>query len=400
MKLNSLLKRYIKRFSLSNIKPKTVYLGIFILLACFLIFKFFIKPNLVEGFFTDEDIESRLKMSLLVSNEDFLNGLIQIHKNPIESVKEFINKSLQKETFFIGTGDKNKDVTTTFFDILFKDYSYYKEFITEFPDRKNFMDKMLPLLNDIPELNYKDLNEEEKQLINTRLDFIWSNFKNMNDVKEKYNNEINKIIKTISNSLKTQESAGGIITINSTSTYAIKIKDILNQLLVELKRHNNNNLKIRFLLENQHYINFAEVEKRKNLPKTPPVTTVTSGSTTIGMTPPTVSNAISTTTPLNSFDNDIIGDYEINPSISLTDNDYNHVTITKSSEGIFKWTIRGGLVSWSLSKDGTNTNYLIVGNDCPYYNSGYTKATIFRPTSANNAVGIEGPNNIIYYKKK
>ena len=130
------------------------------------------------------------------------------------------------------------------------------------------------------------------------------------------------------------------------------------------------------------------------------MTTVTSGSTTIGMTPPTVSNAISTTTPLNSFDNDIIGDYEINPSISLTDNDYNHVTITKSSEGIFKWTIRGGLVSWSLSKDGTNTNYLIIGNDCPYYNSGYTKATIFRPTSANNAVGIEGPNNIIYYKKK
>lgn len=397
MKLNSLLQRYIKRFSLSNIKPKTVYLGIFILLACFLIFKFFIKPNLVEGFFTDEDIESRLKMLLLVSNGKFLNILIQIHKNPIEeSVEEFINNSLQKETFFIGTGE-NKIVTKTFFDSLFKNNN---TFITAFPDRNNFMDKVLPLLNGIPELNYKDLNEEEKQLINTRLNFIWSNFKNINNIKEKYNKEINEIIKTIPNSLKTQESAGGRITISTTSNYVTQIQDILKQLLVELKRYNNNNLKIRFLLKNQHYINFAEVEKRKNLPKTPPVTTVISGSTTIGMTPQTVSNAISTTTPLNSFDNDIVGNYEINPSISLTDNDYNHVTITKSSEGIFKWTIRGGLVSWSLSKDGSNTNYLIVGNDCPYYNSGYTKATIFRPTSANNVVGIEGPNNIIYYKKK
>jgi len=270
MKLNSLLKRYIKRFSLSNIKPKTVYLGIFILLACFLIFKFFIKPNVVEGFISDEDIKSRLRRLLLVSNQKFVNELIQIHKDIILLLNQVINKSFNTKTFFIGTGietgDKKKIVTTNFLDEYVQ---YFNMFIKEYPYITKFMKKVLPLLNDIPELYYKDLNEDEKQLINIRLDFIWSNFKNIQDVIDKYNKEINEIIITIPNSLKTQESAGGQITIPTTSKYATQIQDTLKQLIVELEQYKNinNNLKIQFLLENlvknQHYINFAEVEKRK-----------------------------------------------------------------------------------------------------------------------------------------
>lgn len=57
------------------------------------------------------------------------------------------------------------------------------------------------------------------------------------------------------------------------------------------------------------------------------------------------------------------------------------------SDGNYKWMNKAG-VSWSLY--ATNKpDILSVGDDCPYYTSGYTEAVF-------NATGVFGPWNEFY----
>ena len=63
------------------------------------------------------------------------------------------------------------------------------------------------------------------------------------------------------------------------------------------------------------------------------------------------------------------------------------MTISKVEDGVYKWTNRAG-VSWTLYQE-SEANTLRVGDDCPYFNSGYTTTTF-------NMNGIVGPFDSFY----
>merc|ERR1712038_411918 len=79
-----------------------------------------------------------------------------------------------------------------------------------------------------------------------------------------------------------------------------------------------------------------------------------------------------------------LGEYEL---ATGPFNDWHYVNISQEG-GRWKWTNRAG-VSWSLYQAGNSV--LRVGDDCPYYNSGYTTATF-------NETGIVGPWGEFYAK--
>merc|ERR1719187_2917408 len=101
------------------------------------------------------------------------------------------------------------------------------------------------------------------------------------------------------------------------------------------------------------------------------------------------SNSVSTTAaPTTPISGPIpqLGEYELATGAF---NDWHYVTISLDEEGgRWKWTNRAG-VSWSLYLAGNNV--LRVGDDCPYFNNGYT-------TAAFNETGIVGPWGEFYAK--
>ena len=86
----------------------------------------------------------------------------------------------------------------------------------------------------------------------------------------------------------------------------------------------------------------------------------------------------------------LIGDYE-NHTYDGTPNknDWHYVTINKVNDTTLKWSNRAG-VSWTMTMLPDKTK-LAVGEDCPYYASGYTEATVV--WDGDNVTGIiTGPN--------
>ena len=66
------------------------------------------------------------------------------------------------------------------------------------------------------------------------------------------------------------------------------------------------------------------------------------------------------------------------------------MTISKEEDGVYKWTNRAG-VTWTLYQEESGDNMLRVGEDCPYFDDGYTTATF-------NKTGIVGPWGKFYSK--
>ena len=70
-------------------------------------------------------------------------------------------------------------------------------------------------------------------------------------------------------------------------------------------------------------------------------------------------------------------------------NNWHYVTISQNPKnGVYKWTNRAG-ITWSLYRSGPNS--LRVGEDCPYFKSGYTTARFDKQ-------GIVGPGKQFYAK--
>merc|ERR1712154_23320 len=87
----------------------------------------------------------------------------------------------------------------------------------------------------------------------------------------------------------------------------------------------------------------------------------------------------------------IIGLYECHLYDNGGKNDWHYVTITQDTSGQrdFVWTNRAG-VSWSLYRDENLGEYeLRVGEDCPYYSSGYT-------VMKKDDDGVHGPGGELY----
>ena len=70
------------------------------------------------------------------------------------------------------------------------------------------------------------------------------------------------------------------------------------------------------------------------------------------------------------------------------ENDWHHVTISKMSNGNYKWKNKDG-VEWDLISNGQECNLLQVGTQCPYYVNGYTFTRF-------NENGIYGPDDEFY----
>ena len=67
---------------------------------------------------------------------------------------------------------------------------------------------------------------------------------------------------------------------------------------------------------------------------------------------------------------------------------YHFVEITKKSEGHYEWK-NNDAVKWSLTHRMGEGNLVQVGQDCPYFEDGYTTAKF-------NKTGILGPMNEFY----
>ena len=79
-------------------------------------------------------------------------------------------------------------------------------------------------------------------------------------------------------------------------------------------------------------------------------------------------------------------------------NDWHYVTIEKGDGvGGYRWTNRAG-VSWSLFHKWSTDDHLDVGKECPYYNSGHTRANV-RFDAEGNVTAIQGPGNEWYLKE-
>ena len=102
--------------------------------------------------------------------------------------------------------------------------------------------------------------------------------------------------------------------------------------------------------------------------------------------------------PANQVNTDtIVGDFIIN-GYENNKNDWHFVKISvlDKEAGTFQWTNKAG-VKWTLTKTDS-PNKLTVGEDCPYYSSGYTEAEL--KFAEGKVVAIAGPWNEIYTKQK
>ena len=94
-------------------------------------------------------------------------------------------------------------------------------------------------------------------------------------------------------------------------------------------------------------------------------------------------------TVTNLFGNDLTGDYEcVKYDGTKHKNNWHYVEISSQISGSLVWT-NAARVSWTLTP--TDDPYIYdVGKDCPYYKTGYTKATFIRDQSGEIA-GVLGP---------
>lgn len=93
---------------------------------------------------------------------------------------------------------------------------------------------------------------------------------------------------------------------------------------------------------------------------------------------------------------DIAGTYENNLYDSGGKNGWHYVEITKVDDNQFLWTNQAG-ASWTLTQ-ASSPGVFDVGTSCPYYGSGYTKATV-TTNSSGDVVSISGPFNEPYTKQ-
>ena len=103
---------------------------------------------------------------------------------------------------------------------------------------------------------------------------------------------------------------------------------------------------------------------------------------------------------VGQFDHIIVGEYQLfkyNPP-----NDAHFVKITRVPGGnVYTWKTRGS-AKWSLtlvsSKEKEGTLRFDVGEDCPYYQNGYTTANLYYNIDSTEDVKIEGPWSDLYKK--
>ena len=95
--------------------------------------------------------------------------------------------------------------------------------------------------------------------------------------------------------------------------------------------------------------------------------------------------------------NDVVGDFIIN-GYENNKNDWHFVKVSVLDEaaGTFRWTNRAG-VKWTLTKT-ESPDILEVGDDCPYFSSGYTEAEL--KFKDGKVFAIAGPWGEIYTKLK
>ena len=92
---------------------------------------------------------------------------------------------------------------------------------------------------------------------------------------------------------------------------------------------------------------------------------------------------------LPGLDDTVEGDYE--QTSPQSSNNWHHVTISRKigSKNSFTWKNMAG-VEWDLTFLGVESGGVLkfeVGEDCPYYDTGYTEARLF----IQNNIEIEGP---------
>ena len=87
----------------------------------------------------------------------------------------------------------------------------------------------------------------------------------------------------------------------------------------------------------------------------------------------------------------ILGNYEHHQENM---NKWHFVTVSEAGAWTLKWTNRAG-VTWTLSTT-SDKDTLMVGRDCPYFNSGHTQVKVI--WEGDRVSGLKGPNNELYEK--
>lgn len=99
----------------------------------------------------------------------------------------------------------------------------------------------------------------------------------------------------------------------------------------------------------------------------------------------------------SAANNKFEGLYECRQYDKKGKNDYHYVTIERKGTTDLKWSNRAGL-EWVFTGDD-NALMFDVGEDCPYFKSGFTRAK-FKVDAAGVVVGVFGPGQEYYAKQK
>ena len=101
---------------------------------------------------------------------------------------------------------------------------------------------------------------------------------------------------------------------------------------------------------------------------------------------------------VGQFDHIIVGEYQL---FTEKQNDWFYVNITAvAGSNVFTWQNRAG-VKWDLTlveEVEPGTLMFDVGEDCPYYQNGYTTANLYYKIDSTEEVEIEGPSWELYKK--